>query len=128
MAISVIPFDPTMRVLFSSLCVFLLPRVALSLSVKHISFSISISRFWIADVATAVQEVYVGYGSILLLFNLFLDFFSSFNFFFVLIVAILWIYHLILSCLVSDLIMVIVTYFCKSMVLSYVCAVGVSVK
>ncbi|XLS94680.1 hypothetical protein HN51_070688 [Arachis hypogaea] len=128
MAIYAIRFDPSMRMLFSSLCLFLLPRVALSVSVEHTSFSISISRFWIADVATAVQEVYVGYGSIVPLFNLFLDSFSSFNFFFVLIVVVFWIYHLILSCLVSDLIMVIVTCFCKSMVLSYVCAVGVSVK
>ncbi|QHN81715.1 uncharacterized protein DS421_20g689340 [Arachis hypogaea] len=81
MGISTIPFDPTMRVLFSSLHLFLLPKVPLSLSVDHTSFSISISPFWIADVATAVQEVYVGYGSILLLSNLFLDSFSSFNFF-----------------------------------------------
>ncbi|QHO58727.1 uncharacterized protein DS421_3g93080 [Arachis hypogaea] len=57
MGISAIPLDPTMRVLFSLLCLFLLPKVPLSLSVDHTSFSILISPFWIADVATTVQEV-----------------------------------------------------------------------
>ncbi|RYR65869.1 hypothetical protein Ahy_A03g011793 [Arachis hypogaea] len=56
MGISAIPLDPTMRVLFSLLCLFLLPKVPLSLSVDHTSFSILISPFWIADVATTVQE------------------------------------------------------------------------
>ncbi|RYR73261.1 hypothetical protein Ahy_A02g007611 [Arachis hypogaea] len=56
MGIFAISFDPIMRVLFSSLCLFLLPKVALSFFVDHTSFSISISPFWIADVATAVQE------------------------------------------------------------------------
>ncbi|KAL4330701.1 hypothetical protein AHAS_Ahas13G0426400 [Arachis hypogaea] len=56
MGISAIPFDSTTKVLFCWFRLFFLPKVPLSLSLDHISFSISISLFWIVDVATAVQE------------------------------------------------------------------------
>ncbi|RYR62192.1 hypothetical protein Ahy_A04g019594 isoform A [Arachis hypogaea] len=54
--VSVIPFDPTMRALCYSSRLSLLPNVPLSLCLYYTSFSISISPFCIAHVATAVQE------------------------------------------------------------------------